>query len=174
MAFRLMRHLAVSKSDALARIRARAGMWRESEFPPTLTQHGGIGISVRIDGDQFSIFVEANTDDGRAGPTLVGRVADTPDGHSVLSARVGYAGSPWHGGALLLAALGVFLVFSGALGTGLILCFGTVGFTAIHRLQDRAVRFDTNPIGQLIANRLDAALGELVVRDAAFVHHDVA
>ena len=130
-----------SPADVLRAIKARAGIWRESEVPSDLAREGLQGIEVRIDGDTFTLHPMPTHRDPPLSEFIVrGRVSADSQG-TFVEAQVGVAS----GGRTAVALLVVFALLSARsnpwIAAGLAIAAVAIEFG--RQARTRAVR--TNP-----------------------------
>jgi hypothetical protein len=163
MAFRMTRTLTLSANDALDRITAAAGVWRESELPPEVLAARVYGATVWRKQRRFGLRLDATYDEAR--PELVGEVAPLPSGGSVVRARVGYAAPRYGLGVWVLGGFALWcLVWAEAVGMGVLLGALAAGSYALERGSDRAVTYEGDAFARLLADRLDGAIAADLVK----------
>ena len=161
MAFRMTRTLTVSADDALSRIVASAGVWRESELPREVLKARVYGATVWRKERRFGLTLNVTYEEAR--PELVGEVLPLPSGGSVVHARVGYASSRFGLGYWAVGALAAWYVLWGhAVAWGVLLGVFAAGAYVHERGSDRAVTYEGDTFARLLADRLDAALAAVL------------
>ncbi|MCC7054638.1 MAG: hypothetical protein IT355_15310 [Gemmatimonadaceae bacterium] len=87
MAFELTRDLTVNGDAALEVIKAKVGVWRESEIPVSLRDRSVFGTEVRIEAQGFRVMAFTNRRGSWA--RAVGSFAERPDGVTTMTVRIG-------------------------------------------------------------------------------------
>ena len=163
MAFRMTRTLTVDADEALRRIVASAGVWRESELPPELLKARVFGVTVWKQECRFGLTVDSPSE--ASWTHLVGEVVGRPGGGSVVRARIGrVSSSRFAGGYWLLAVIVTWcIVWGHAVATGAWLAAIGVAAYLIQRGQDRAVTYEGDAVARLLADRLDGAVASVLL-----------
>lgn len=164
MAFHLTRHLRISAPDALQRISALGGVWREPENGLATALDFVTSSRVRIRGQAFRISLEGFRSGGTVYPEIEGKVIELGSGTCTLTARVGgEALREWEAYVLL----GILLVARFWGGWFWVAILG--GCFAIRVLvvsgTDRGMSYAENPLARALADRLDRAFADVVSTD---------
>ena len=173
MAFHLTRYLTIPAPDAMRRISALGGVWREPERDLATALECVTSSRVRIRGQAFRISLDGIRSRGAVYPEIDGKVIETGSDTCTLTARVGgEALREWEAyvlfGILVVARFwgGWFWVaiLGGSFAIRILVVSGT----------DRGMSYADNPLARGLADRLDKTFADVMTSDPPTTQAHVA